>query len=145
MMLRQISVFAFACLTVLSCVSCGKSCEEKLTAQDAVLPIGYLDTPQMGATVKGIATLGGWGAHQSGINIVALYVDGHYVANATTGVDRPDVQKALPPPYQPSMIAGWNGSVDVSKLAPGDHELTAKVLSNAGTDRDFTVRVSVTK
>jgi N-acetylmuramoyl-L-alanine amidase len=145
MTLQQISAVAFSCLMLLSCLSCGKSCEEKLTAQDAVLPIGYLDTPKMGETVKGTATLAGWGAHESGISVVALYLDGHYLTNATTGVDRPDVQKVLPPQFHPSMIAGYNGTVDLSKVGAGDHELTAKVLSKAGTDRDFSVHVNVSK
>ena len=136
-----ISLFVFACLLQ---YSCGASVKKAFTTPGTELPIGSFDTPVYNATIKGNTLFGGWAAHPSGIDFIAMYVDGKYIVNASMGNQRPDVLKAFPQ-YKPEMVTGWDLYIDPSSWAPGQHSVVAKMVSKAGVDRDFTVNITVVK
>src|ERR1700730_2731065 len=94
------------------------------------LPVGYVDAPPLSgkAVLRGAATFEGWAVADDGVEEVAVYMDRQYVASARTGVERPDVARALP--KEPNARkAGWRASVDVSNLPSGLHEFVVQATT----------------
>jgi hypothetical protein len=127
-------------LVTLACISCGHNEHNKL-------PTGYVDTPPLSgnAVLRGATTFEGWAVADDGVEEVAVYMDRQYVASAQTGVERPDVAKALP--KEPNVEkAGWRASVDVSSLPAGVHEFVVQAISKSGAKRDIgTFRATIAK
>lgn len=106
------------------------------------LPIGNIDRPAVNTTLHNPAVFAGWAAHASGIQAVAIYVDGHYLIKADLDTKRPDVHAAHPQ-YSNSMITGWDVVAFLDGVTPGQHLFTVKLRSNAGPQRDYSFKAVV--
>ena len=106
----------------------------------AKLPIGTVDVPPLGrqALLKGTASFVGWAFGDSGISDVSIYVDRVYVVSAQCGLARPDVA-AVFPGEPDAKAAGWQASLDGSKLPAGTHELIVQATAKNGARRDIGV------
>jgi N-acetylmuramoyl-L-alanine amidase len=78
----------------------------------------------------------GWAFSGEGIEEVSVYIDRQYIVSARTGFQRPDVAHAFPNTPQ-AKTSGWRASVDVSKMAPGRHDVVVQAISRNGSTRDI--------
>lgn len=103
----------------------------------AKLPIGYLDSPKAGETIRGTYRVAGWALAESGIKDVSIYLDRGFIAQAVIGQNRPDLQH---PPFSAFPNAGSSGFVyqwDTNAVTPGPHELLVQARTNDGATRDL--------
>lgn len=103
----------------------------------AKLPIGYLDSPKAGETIRGTYRVAGWALVEGGIKDVSVYVDRNFVGQAALGQNRPDLEH---PPYFAFPSPGSGGFVypwDTSAVTLGPHELLVQARTNAGATRDL--------
>jgi hypothetical protein len=104
--------------------------------------MGHIDRPGENVTLHNPTVFAGWAAHASGIQAVAIYVDGNYLTKADLDTERPDV-RAVHPQFSDSMIAGWDVVADLGRVTPGEHLFTVKLRSNAGRQRDYSLKAIV--
>ena len=100
------------------------------------LPLGIMDTPRTGDTLKGNAALAGWALSEAGIKEIAVYVDRLYVMSGQINTQRPDVAKAVPD-IENSQNSGWTIQLDTSTFAPGPHEIVVRAIDMNGSVRDI--------
>ena len=112
-------------------LSCGSNTHVKL-------PIGTVDVPPLGSQteLKGISSFAGWALGEEGISDVAIYVDRMYVISAQLGLPRPDVWAAFPKEPD-ARTAGWQASLDCSKIMSGPHEVIVQATAKNGARRDL--------
>ena len=106
------------------------------------LPFGVVDVPLPAATVLRNTFVSGWALDDSAVRGVRIYIDGKYVTDARTGLERPDVSKAFPRWARGSNAHGWGVQVDFGDLT-GTHLLLAQAIDDSGATRDLGA-VSVT-
>jgi len=98
-----------------------------------VLLKSNIDTPSNGARVSGRVFAGGW-AFSKGPAIVGvpIYIDNAPFAEATMGIERPDVARAFPEASN-ALVSGWQAIVETSGIAAGEHVLSvhAKLLDGS--------------
>ena len=90
------------------------------------------------AVLKGTSPFLGWAFGENGISDVSIYVDRVYQVSAQCGLPRPDVAAAFPGEPD-AKAAGWQASVDCSKIAAGPHELVVQATAKNGARRDIGV------
>ncbi|WML54780.1 Ig-like domain-containing protein [Neobacillus sp. PS3-12] len=93
-------------------------------------PIGSVDLPANGSTVKGQVTVQGWALDVSGVNKIEILVDGRSVGTTQTGIARPDVARVFPT-YQDTN-SGYQYTLDTKSLTNGQHSLTVREIGNNG-------------
>jgi hypothetical protein len=133
----------FLLAVLLLCAALSGSCTHANAGMNE-LPIGNIDRPAENVALHNPTVFAGWAAHPSGIQAVAVYVDGHYLTKADLDTKRPDVQ-ATHPQYSSSMIAGWDVIAFLNGVTPGEHLFTVKLRSNAGPQRDYSFKAVVTQ
>src|SRR5689334_3182516 len=79
-------------ITIVSLWDCGSAGEKP----PARLPLGVVDAPKAGETVRGNTRIAGWALDESGIRDVSIYVDRTFIGTATLGLTRPDLVKLFP-------------------------------------------------
>jgi hypothetical protein len=88
-----------------------------------------IDVPVPDASIQGVLDISGWaidtGASDgTGVDRVAIFVDGAYIREAQYGQRRPDLGAAYGPRFTAS---GFRASLDLDSLVgPGDHVLEAR-------------------
>jgi Cellulase (glycosyl hydrolase family 5)/Bacterial Ig domain len=109
-------------------------------------PAGTIDTPPESASLSGSATVTGWaldaGASSgTGVDRVAVYLDGAQLGNAEYGLSRPDVGAAYGARFTPS---GFRFAMDLSGVAPGSRTLELRAHSTvSGADTAYRRTVNV--
>ncbi|MCM3763521.1 Ig-like domain-containing protein [Neobacillus niacini] len=93
-------------------------------------PIGVMDTPGNGSTVKGQVEVNGWLLDGSGVAKVEILVNGNVAGQAAYGAPRPDVQNAYP--QYSNGNAGYHFTLDTSKFNDGTHTVSVKSTSITG-------------
>lgn len=112
-------------LAALSATGCGSN------AAAGRLPIGNVDTPKPGETVKGPVRLSGWALSEKGIDRVDAYLDRDLISSSHTGASRPDVQ-AVHPEFGNSATAGFDFPLDLTAKNAGNHTLIVQVHAADG-------------
>ena len=125
-------------LTLCAALTMIAACSGGLRAPDPrnELPQGVVDVPAQGATVLRSTFVSGWAIDDSGVRSVRVYIDGKYVTDARTGLERPDVSKAHPRYARGSDAHGWGVQVDFGDLT-GAHTLLAQAIDDGGATRDL--------
>jgi len=101
-----------------------------------MLPFGYVEVPNDGATLQKVAEIAGWVLCEDGVEEVAIYLDRSYIATATLGISRPDVAKSVPQ-IENNGSAGWQASIDVTRIGAGRHQLLVQARSKKGATSDL--------
>src|SRR5262249_10345580 len=99
-------------------------------------PIGSVDEPAAGSTVKNSVEVNGWALAQAGISEVALYLDARRMGTAKLRIPRPDVQQAYPQ-YRDSLNAGFRAFINLNGVEAGTHLLRVELLANDGVRHDL--------
>lgn len=98
---------------------------------DIAPPHGTLDVPHPDAVVSGRTTVAGWAIDDVGIERVEVWVDGERIGEADYGSSRPDVARDYPGlPSEPNF--GFQYALDTADLSPGPHEITIRLVDEAG-------------
>jgi hypothetical protein len=116
---------------VFSMAAISSSCSPSTETGHPMLPTGYVDAPQNGATAKGTVATSGWALSEDGIGDVEIYIDRAFVTSATPAIPRPDVL-AKYSNFKNDPNPGWSASVDLSQITPGTHEFTVEARSKKG-------------
>ena len=98
--------------------------------------LGNLDAPQPGAMVRGSTVVGGWVIAETGVQRIALYVDGQFVRFEVAEEKRPDIAKMYPA-FPGSSNAGWTTALDTSSMSDGEHQILAQVKTKSGAIRNL--------
>ena len=107
-------------------------------------PAIAIDTPQGGSAIKGEIAVTGWAAAASGVRSVTIYIDGKKIADASLGINRPDVVHARPE-FKPGMVSGWKAVINASSLPVGGHYLSVEAKANHGAGDEAAVGIVVAK
>lgn len=97
-------------------------------------PVGFVDEVKGEFKTGASITVLGWAADAEDgapVKKVEVLIDSNVVAEASLGVDRPDVVKVTN--RSDWQRAGWEVSVRLANVAPGLHKLTAVAYDSAGT------------
>lgn len=92
---------------------------------------GYIDEPSAAIT-SGSLTVRGWALNSSGVSAVKIYLNGAYVCNAATGLDRTDVNNVFPG-YPGGDKSGFLATLDVSNFSPNYYSVKVEALGKDGT------------
>ena len=123
-------------LTVVATDSAGITGSSQSTFT-ANAPFVAIDAPSAGASLSGIATIGGWAIENlsdvgpNAVISVAVLVDGAQVGIATYGGSRPDVC-AVYPGRRGCPNVGWTYNLNTTSLTAGSHTLTIVATDSAG-------------
>ena len=129
-------LLVFFLLVAIIAVSFWKGSAVRARASFSKLPFGAVDSPSLGAALRGRSTLRGWALSESKVESVAVYMDRTLAGFATLGVSRPDVQKAFPA-FPDAAEAGWQLDFDVTGMKAGPHEVEIQARSKQGATRDL--------
>lgn len=99
------------------------------------MPLGRIDLPHAGAMLGSSATTTGWVVAAEPVQDVSLYIDGARLQSVKPSVVRPDVNALYP--QSPIKDKGWGGTLDLSKIPAGQHEIEARALEDDGCDAEF--------
>ena len=94
-----------------------------------------VDTPSNGKFITastGQIAVQGWSLNAFGVQKVQVYANNVYKGDATIGISRPDVDKAIPG-YTGGATSGYSYNFSVSSLADGLNTLSVKSLGNDGS------------
>ncbi len=98
---------------------------------DKLAPFGALETPDHRSTLSNTATGTGWALDNVGVVAVEVLVDGQKVADATYGLNRPDIGAAWGG-FPNAAHSGFSFTFDTTKLNNGEHSLVVRVSDAAG-------------
>jgi len=101
------------------------------------LPVGSVDQPARGAHVSDSVPVTGWVTASEPIRRLSIYVDRTLTESVTPNVGRPDVDSLYP--HSPDKNKGWRTLIDVSKIAPGPHEIEVRALEADGCEADIAI------
>lgn len=100
------------------------------------MPIGRIDQPSAGASVVGATTpAAGWVTAAQPVQKISINVDHAPAQSAQPDIARPDVDPLFP--HSPIKNKGWATTLDMSKVAPGIHEIEARAVEANGCDAEF--------
>jgi len=144
-MLPKFFVFCAVALSAIYCSSCSSPIESG-AGKYPPLPIGAIDSPQMGTVIskktQPVVSVAGWTVSHSGISSLSVYVDGNHVLDTKITIARPDVQKAAPQ-YEHAGQSGWGVNLPVANLAAGPHEILVQATGRDGGVRDMATIIQV--
>ncbi|WP_172799254.1 Ig-like domain-containing protein, partial [Bacillus sp. FJAT-29814] len=108
---------------------------------EVLSPIGMVDTPLYGTSVKGEVAINGWFLDGSGVSKIEILVDGKSVGTANYGIWRPDVESAYPA-YQ-NANSGYQFTLNTKNLTNGQHKLTVREIGNNGAVNELQSQINV--
>jgi hypothetical protein len=137
-MVRGISLAAILAFGPGASVGCRPCSQNSGLAGPLLEPIlGALDAPARGATLRETGVVGGWAVAESGVNRIAIYIDGQFTGFAALDGKRPDIAKLYAKTFPDAATSGWTTVLDVSKMADGEHQMVAQVKTKRGAIREF--------
>jgi hypothetical protein len=89
-----------------------------------ISPFGAVDLPAEGQRTSGVLPVRGWANGAGTIKDVQILIDNAQAADIIPSVPRPDVDAQYP--GSPNKLKGWEASIDTTKLAAGNHQLTSR-------------------
>ncbi len=93
--------------------------------------VGIESPSAQNSSVIGLATFSGWALADNGwVRTVAISVDSVPYGNATYGASRADICALYPAPNCSNV--GWSFSMDTTKLAAGQHSMSATITTDSG-------------
>jgi N-acetylmuramoyl-L-alanine amidase len=98
--------------------------------QTTLGPIGFIDAPTNGSTIKGQNVITGWFLDENIVSKVEVLVDGALAGQAVYGDARPDVQKVLP--QYNNGKAGFHYAFDTTQFTDGQHTVTIRETGQNG-------------
>jgi hypothetical protein len=101
------------------------------------LPVGSIEQPPQNAHVSGIVGVSGWVSGMEPIRQVSIYVDHSLMQSTKPRLKRPDVDQTYP--QSPVKEKGWGTAIDLSKIAPGQHEIEARAFGEGACEADIAV------
>ncbi len=93
-------------------------------------PKGYLDGPQINATITGTRNVYGWYLDGAGVSKIEVLIDGVVKGQAEYGELRSDVYNAYP--AYGNKYCGFRYMLDTKTLTNGYHEVSIRETNNAG-------------
>ncbi len=109
----------------------------------------YVENPKEGLEItqnKDVKTIsiGGWALNPSGVKSVDIYVDSKLIGKANIGGQRLDIDKTFPG-YLDGSKSGFGYTLDLTKIAPGEHKILARAIGNDGTTLDDLRTIKINK
>jgi hypothetical protein len=104
-----------------------------------LLPKGYIDTPTVGSSMKGVSNVSGWFLDGSGVAKIEIVVDGKVMGQAQYGTTRLDVGDKFPD-YK-NANSGFQYSLNTMNLTNGQHSLTVRETGNNGITTTLSSRI----
>jgi beta-N-acetylglucosaminidase len=104
----------------------------------------YLDTPINNTVINNNITIAGWALNSSGIREVNIFVDNSLIGKATTGISRPDVDRAFPG-YRDGDKSGFTYQLDIRQVPSGTRVIRVEAVGNDGVRREVQRSVNVVK
>jgi hypothetical protein len=101
------------------------------------LLIGSVDQPREGAQLSGSVPVSGWVVGAKPVRLIAIYIDRTWTQSIVPSGLRPDVDSLYP--QSPDKHKGWAATVDVSRIAPGPHEIEVRAREAGGCEADIAV------
>ncbi|WP_251551922.1 Ig-like domain-containing protein [Neobacillus muris] len=95
-----------------------------MASAQTIGPLGVIDSPINGSTVKGQIMVNGWYLDESSVSKIEVLVDGAVAGQAAYGDPRPDVQNAYP--QYNNGKAGFHYTLDTTKYSDGIHTVTIR-------------------
>ena len=92
----------------------------------------YLDTIYDGLKTAGNFTVSGWALNYAGVKQVNILIDGKTVGQATSGLQRLDVDEKYPG-YAGGKNSGFSYTVDANSIQSGNHSITVQAIGNDGS------------
>jgi N-acetylmuramoyl-L-alanine amidase len=117
---RNFLVILLAIYAILLCVKTPTD----VSAQSNLNPIGCMDAPANGSTVKGQIGIRGWFLDGNGVSTLDVLVDGTVTGQAVYNDSRPDVQNAYPAYNNGN--SGYHYTLDTTKLSDGIHTIAIR-------------------
>lgn len=100
------------------------------------MPLGRIDLPHAGAMLGTSTITTGWVVAAKPLRKISLYIDGAPLQQSVKqNIVRPDVDARYP--QSPIKDKGWGGTLDLSKVSPGPHEIEARAQETDGCDAEF--------
>lgn len=94
-------------------------------------PRGWIDTPTANKAVTGALSVQGWFLDPRGVAKIEVLVDDVVAGDASTGLSRPDVDKAYPIYTSPN--TGFAYTMGAGKLTEGAHTLKVRATAPDGS------------
>jgi ADP-heptose:LPS heptosyltransferase/GT2 family glycosyltransferase len=98
---------------------------------------GALATP-----VRGNLEIAGWALARRGVGAIDIAIDGVRMQSATTGIRRPDVQRAHPD-WDEALTAGFSALLPHRSLPRGGHSVSVALHDQAGKTAHTAFRIEV--
>lgn len=107
----------------------------------------YVDSPANNQTFKGDITISGWSLNASGIKEVDILDGNNLLGKAITGLDRPDVQKAINTKnqYLNGSKSGYTYAIGIDTIGIGAHTLKVRSIGNDNEVSEQTMSLSISK
>ncbi|MBU3111009.1 Ig-like domain-containing protein [Clostridium lacusfryxellense] len=104
-----------------------------------------IDTPSMSQVISGTSfDIRGWSLNATGVKEIKIYIDSVYTGNATSGLDRSDVNVAFPG-YINGNKSGFTYHVDINKIMAGSRNIKIYSYGNNGTSQMISINVTIKK
>ena len=99
---------------------------------DVFPPLAMLNSPIANALISGAnVQVSGWAFGNVAVSKVSVFVDNHYVGDASYGFDRADVSSLLP---NAPVDCGWSYALDSTQLINGAHTITVHVTDTSNNE-----------
>lgn len=117
----------------------------KVNAATILPPQIKIDTPSMSQVISGTSfDIRGWSLNATGVKEIKIYIDNVYSGNATSGLDRSDVNAAFPG-YIKGNKSGFIYHVDINKIMAGSRNIKIYSYGNNGTSQMKSINVTIKK
>jgi beta-N-acetylglucosaminidase len=105
----------------------------------------WIETPSSYQTFNETSfDIKGWSLNAAGIKEIKMYIDNIYIANATCGIYRADVN-AVFPGYINGNKSGFTYHIDINTIKAGTHIISVCSYGNDGTIQKKNVNVTINK
>ncbi len=121
----------------------GSYITENININVQLISLSELETPKKEASItNSTLKIKGWALADSGVKYVNVYMDGEKIARATYGIARSDIQSKYPQ-YVDSKNAGFEATIDISKIKAGTKKIEIVVRANDNSKQVITININV--
>ena len=99
------------------------------------MPVGHIEQPAQNARVSGAIGVSGWVSGMHPIRQISVYVDHSLMQSTIPNLKRPDIDQSYL--RSPIKDKGWATTIDLSKIAPGHHEIVARAFGKGACEADI--------
>ena len=105
-------------------------------------PKMYVDTPNNGSTIRGVAAISGWALNMSGISKIQIFEGTSLLGTVDSNLSYPSVNDVYPG-YPSGDNSGFSYALDTTKFADGIHTLKVEATGIKGEVQFRTIQVNV--